>query len=226
MHRGGREFAERDRMVLSLIRPHIRQALANAHLTTRLTAESSTFQQVIAATSLNVLTLTAQNTVLWGMPRALALLKQVRGWNPHRPDQLPPVMLDWIGSIESGFDTPNKLQTPCTPLELDCGSTRARLRMLRKGIHRIIVMEETGHTVAPDQLASLGLTKRETEVLSWIAQGKTNEEIGGILGCHLRTVKKHLERIYIKLGVENRTAAAMVAADTARIHRLSAAVDS
>jgi DNA-binding CsgD family transcriptional regulator len=216
MHRGGREFAQRDRMVLALIRPHIRQALANAHLTTRLTAESSTLQHVIADTSLSVVTLTAQNTILWGMPRALTSLKHVPGWNPHRPDQLPPAILDWIGSIERGFDAPKELQAPCTPLELDCGPARARLRLLRKDGHRIIVIEEAGHTVTPDQLASLGLTRRETEVLSWVAGGKTNEEIGCILGCHLRTIKKHLERIYIKLGVENRTAAALLATEAAR----------
>ncbi|MDF0652471.1 MAG: LuxR C-terminal-related transcriptional regulator [Nitrospira sp.] len=225
-HRGGREFAERDRMVLTLIRPHIRQALANAHLTTRLAAENSMLQQVITDQSMSVVTLTAQQTILWGMPRALTLLKQVRGWNPHRPDQLPPVILDWIRSIERGFDKPKELQSPCTPLELDCSPTRARLRLLRKGNHRILVIEETGHSVTPDELASLGLTNREAEVLSWVVQGKTNEEIGHILGCHLHTVKKHLERIYMKLGVENRTAAAMMAADAARTQRLSTTVDS
>jgi DNA-binding CsgD family transcriptional regulator len=219
MHRGGREFAERDRMVLTLIRPHIRQALANAHLTMRLTTETATLQHVIADTSLSAVTLTTQNRILWGMPRALTLLKHVPGWNPHRPDQLPPAILDWIWSLERGFDSPKELQAPCTPLELDCGATRARLRLLRKDGHRIIVIEETGRTVTPGQLASLGLTGRETEVLSWVAQGKTNEEIGSILGCHSRTVKKHLERIYIKLGVENRTAAAMLAVDTARTYR-------
>jgi DNA-binding CsgD family transcriptional regulator len=51
--------------------------------------------------------------------------------------------------------------------------------------------------------------------LGWVAQGKTNPEIGLILGISRRTVQKHLERIYIKLGVENRTAAtAMVAGTT------------
>ena len=55
------------------------------------------------------------------------------------------------------------------------------------------------------------LTPREREVLNWIAYGKSNAEIGRILGISSATVSKHLERIYPKLGVENRTAAASFA---------------
>ena len=60
-------------------------------------------------------------------------------------------------------------------------------------------------------LGSLGLTARETEVLNWIAQGKTNYEIGVILSACTRTICKHVERILSKLCVENRTAAATIA---------------
>ena len=62
-----------------------------------------------------------------------------------------------------------------------------------------------------DRLISLGLTKREAEVLTWIAQGKGNYEIGVILGARTRTICKHVERILTKLKVENRTAAAAIA---------------
>jgi len=53
------------------------------------------------------------------------------------------------------------------------------------------------------------LTAREGEVLNWIAQGKSDAQIGAILGVSARTVQKHLQNLYAKLGVENRTAAAM-----------------
>jgi DNA-binding CsgD family transcriptional regulator len=52
------------------------------------------------------------------------------------------------------------------------------------------------------------LTRRESEVLYWVSMGKTNDEVGSILGARPATVKKHLEHIYDKLGVPNRTAAA------------------
>src|SRR5574337_327476 len=55
----------------------------------------------------------------------------------------------------------------------------------------------------------LGLTHREGEVLAWVTDGKTNAEIGVILGTSPRTVQKHLEHIYRKLGVETRMAAAV-----------------
>ncbi len=57
-----------------------------------------------------------------------------------------------------------------------------------------------------------GLTQREAEVLLWIAKGKANRDIADILGLSARTVNKHLEQIYVKLGVENRASAAVKAA--------------
>jgi DNA-binding NarL/FixJ family response regulator len=61
----------------------------------------------------------------------------------------------------------------------------------------------------------LGLTVREAEVLLWISRGKSNRDIGDILGLRPGTVTKHLEQIYIKLGVENRASAASIAVRTA-----------
>jgi DNA-binding CsgD family transcriptional regulator len=57
----------------------------------------------------------------------------------------------------------------------------------------------------------LQLTQREAEVLMWIARGKSNRDIAEILSLSPRTVNKHLEQIYAKLGVENRAAAAALA---------------
>lgn len=59
------------------------------------------------------------------------------------------------------------------------------------------------------RLDALGVTARETDVLHWLAAGKTDREIAALLGCSHRTVHKHLQRIYVKLGVETRTAAVM-----------------
>jgi DNA-binding CsgD family transcriptional regulator len=55
------------------------------------------------------------------------------------------------------------------------------------------------------------VTEREAEVLLWIARGKSNRDIAEILNLSPRTVNKHLEQIYAKLGVENRTSAAALA---------------
>ncbi|MBC7984186.1 MAG: helix-turn-helix transcriptional regulator, partial [Candidatus Obscuribacterales bacterium] len=55
---------------------------------------------------------------------------------------------------------------------------------------------------------SLLLTSRESEVLLWLSRGKSNREIGEILSISPRTVNKHLEQVFVKLGVENRASAA------------------
>ena len=65
--------------------------------------------------------------------------------------------------------------------------------------------------LAKNLLGLLGLTARETEVLAWIAQGKTNYETGVILSACTGTICKHVEHILSKLCVENRTAAAAIA---------------
>lgn len=65
------------------------------------------------------------------------------------------------------------------------------------------------HSLAP--LERLGLTRREAEVLLWVAQGKSNSEIGVILKLSIGTVKKHMEHIFAKLGTENRAAATLQA---------------
>jgi DNA-binding response OmpR family regulator len=61
------------------------------------------------------------------------------------------------------------------------------------------------------RLEEAALTPRETEVLAWLAKGKTNRDIADILGMSHRTVNKHLEHIFEKLGVETRAAAAALA---------------
>jgi len=56
-----------------------------------------------------------------------------------------------------------------------------------------------------------GFWSRESDVLFWIAQGKSNRDASEIMNISARTVNKHLEQIFIKLGVENRAAAAAIA---------------
>jgi DNA-binding CsgD family transcriptional regulator len=62
---------------------------------------------------------------------------------------------------------------------------------------------------APRLLRLGSVTDREHEVLRWVAAGKTDRDIGDILGISHRTVHKHLQSVYAKLGVETRTAAVM-----------------
>ena len=78
--------------------------------------------------------------------------------------------------------------------------------------HRELQPPQAPQRSAGDRLdvkpTDLGLTERQVEVLTWVARGKTNAEIGRILSLKTGTIGKYLERIFPKLGVENRTAAA------------------
>lgn len=73
----------------------------------------------------------------------------------------------------------------------------------------LLLLEEIAPPAGADALTRLGLTAREAEVLYWIAQGKTSAEIAQILGAAVMTVKKHLQHVFDKLGVDSRTAAAL-----------------
>lgn len=216
MHRSSQDFCEQDRSVLMAIRPHVLQAFTNAQLVTRLEAQCSSLQHAMAGTPLSLLILTSQHTILWGTPRALELMALCPGWDPRHPDHLPIPVLNWVRCSERDLDMPKELPTPCASLGINCGSHHISLRLVRKGTHRMVILDESSSITTPDKLVALGLSKRETEVLAWVGRGKTNDEIGRILSCSCRTVQKHLERIYVKLGVENRTAAAVVASETIR----------
>jgi DNA-binding NarL/FixJ family response regulator len=97
------------------------------------------------------------------------------------------------------------LVKPVEPADL-LAAVAARLR--RRGQTTGAVRTASVADATPGAIErALGVTAREAEILSWVVQGKTNPEIGTILGIQLTTVKKHLESVFTKLGVENRTAA-------------------
>jgi len=91
------------------------------------------------------------------------------------------------------------------------GMTLAVRNMGRVGIDETMLLIEQRQSNADSRLTQAALTPRETEVLSWLAKGKTNKDIGDILGMSHRTVNKHLEHVFEKLGVETRAAAASLA---------------
>ncbi|MEO5917648.1 MAG: response regulator transcription factor [Luteolibacter sp.] len=82
---------------------------------------------------------------------------------------------------------------------------------LERERHRLATGFNPDFTTAAPLERKLGLTPREAEVLLWVAQGKSNPEIATILGAAEGTVKKHLQNIFEKTGVDNRNAASMLA---------------
>jgi DNA-binding CsgD family transcriptional regulator len=84
-----------------------------------------------------------------------------------------------------------------------------RMRPALANLYRFARLEARSRRTQSWRDACEALTPREREVLRWVAAGKGDKQIAAILGASVRTVQKHLENTYVKLGVENRTAAAM-----------------
>ncbi|CAN5282399.1 response regulator [soil metagenome] len=135
--------------------------------------------------------------------------------------QTPAVVLEWLQR-----HAPDAQQRQIEPpaLSIALGATSLNLRLHQQtgdgdgdaapagsGDWLIIMREVSDMSVIEAMSLSLKLTAREAEVLYWVVKGQTNRDIGDIVGSSPATVKKHLERVYVKLGVETRTAAAGVA---------------
>jgi len=131
----------------------------------------------------------------------------------------PPAVLDWL---RRHLPDAQKRQIEPPVLSIAQGAKSLSLRLHKQtdegddtdsvsGDWLIIIRELSDTNVIEAMSLSLKLTAREAEVLYWVVKGKTNRDIGEILGSSPATVKKHLERVYVKLGVETRTAAAGVA---------------
>ena len=126
---------------------------------------------------------------------------------------LPETMPQWLEQAQKG-KAASKAAMASFP-----NHEQLRLQYMGKlGANEFLLRlaKETSADTPAEFSSELGLTMREGEVLSWLSKGKTNRDIAQILGLSPRTVDKHLEQIYSKLGVENRTAAAAIAASRSR----------
>lgn len=130
----------------------------------------------------------------------------------------PPALMSWLHSQLPHVAELAAQQTEPARLVVEQGARRLSFSLHQQtgdsegGGDWLIVMREVSDAAVIDALAlGFRLTAREAEVLYWLIKGKTNKDIGDILGSSPATVKKHLERVYVKLGVETRTAAAGMA---------------
>ncbi len=156
---------------------------------------------------------------MWETPLARDLLMKYCGSpSPYTPE----VVLEWlrrqVGQAE--HLAAQRIEPP--PLTIEQGPQRLTLRLHQHtgdDDWMIIMREESDANVIEAIAHTFKLTPREAEVLYWVVKGKINRDIGDILGSSPMTVKKHLERVFAKLGVETRTAAAAMV--MGRIRQLS-----
>ena len=209
-NRSRRGFSGRDRRLLDLLRPHLAQAYRNAELRARLNEMVKLLEVVADASGRAIVLIDRNGRVKQATAHAEALFHSYLGCFAGEGYRVPPILDAWIRSRRAAPE-----------LERD-GAANASVRFQRDGgdltirylgrgeigEYDALILDEHRHA-SPGGVSTERLTKREAEVLRLVASGKSNAEVGEILSVSGRTVQKHLEHIYDKLGVRTRTAAAL-----------------
>jgi DNA-binding response OmpR family regulator len=202
---GGVDYVTKP-IVIEEMLARIRVHLANARLT-------QSARAALDASGRYLLAVNGQGRIVWATPQAQKMLSENLTSTTGEEFALSEPMLQ---SLMQKGKTQSKAKTASLPeneqLQLQyMGKLGPNEFLLRLG-------KDSSADTPMEFSSELGLTAREGEVLSWLSKGKTNRDIAQILGLSPRTVDKHLEQIYAKLGVENRTAAAAIATNTNRRH--------
>lgn len=152
--------------------------------------------------------------VVWQTPLARQWMQQYFPRDEGDAAETPPALVSWLAASAA-------LAQP--PLTLTQGASRLSFTIAdQSGPEQwmIVLREESDAAQISALMALFRLTQREAEVLNWVIKGKTNKDIGDILGTSPRTVNKHLEHVFAKLNVETRTAAASLAMNKLRAARV------
>ena len=158
-------------------------------------------QAAVDVAGMGTVVLDRQGRIAWHSPQASVWLEWAFGSNGH-------VAGTWLQSAHAQRE--NRISVDkSTLIARYVGEVGIGESML------VLHLESAGAAAEPgtstQRLQDAALTPRETEVLGWLAKGKTNRDIAQILGLSPRTVNKHLEHVFEKLGVETRAAAAAIA---------------
>jgi DNA-binding CsgD family transcriptional regulator len=137
---------------------------------------------------------------------AIRQLRNFLGRGALRGNSLSVAVFMWVKQQQLASVREGNVASPFVPLVLQQREKSLVIRCVTDSDQTSVLLEEK--PAPPQPVRSCGLSKRETEVLDWVSQGRTNKEIGVILHLSPRTVQKHLEHVYRKLNVTTRTAAA------------------
>ncbi|WP_050627858.1 response regulator [Bradyrhizobium viridifuturi] len=197
---GGVDYVTKP-IVIEEMLARIRVHLANARMT-------QSARAALDVSGRYLLAVNRSGALLWATPQAQKLLSDTLA-DADDDFVLPDPMPQWLEQAQKGMAGKKTATVASFP-----GNEQLRLQYMGKlGPNEFLLRlaKDTSGDMPAEFSSELGLTTREGEVLSWLAKGKTNRDIAQILGLSPRTVDKHLEQIYAKLGVENRTAAAAIA---------------
>ncbi len=203
-------FSERDMAVLNLLKDHIDATVGIVEQWRRLEQGSPPAEGGAGGRRASLVLDRRSRVLLWS-PGARALLNDYAPPPALPPDALPALVEGWALQAIHRQASRDLWQYPRQPLLIPHSDAVLTLRLsssLDSQCHLLLLEESRQPRSWSDPIHRL--SPREQEVLSWIAEGKTNEEIAQILGMSVYTVKNHVKRILDTLGVGNRTAAATI----------------
>jgi DNA-binding NarL/FixJ family response regulator len=207
-----RDFTERDRLAINLLRPHLATAYDRSSAAARFRGRMALLAQAADAVAAGIVLLARNGRIEFMTHLARHWLREYFPRRGRPSTRVPHVIGEWLARQES-WD----LSRPPEPLVVAHEDRRLTIRAVGDSSERALLLEESRAGGQSAALASLGLTVRESEVLALVARGASNDAIAHVMGARSRTVAKHVERIHRKLGVDNRAAAA------ARAHEVWAA---
>jgi DNA-binding response OmpR family regulator/DNA-binding CsgD family transcriptional regulator len=178
-------------------------ARIRVHLTNARIAHGT--RVALDATGRFLLATDASGRLLWCTPKAKQLLAELFPAAPGQGASLPAPVIEQLKQLR--LPAAKASARSC----LEVGARRLELSFLSSIGPDELLFRLAETTAGGDEhilQQTLQLTSREAEVLLWISRGKSNREIGEILHISPRTVNKHLEQVFVKLGVENRASAA------------------
>jgi DNA-binding CsgD family transcriptional regulator len=213
-NRASDDFKQEDAKLLELLVPHVRQVVGN--LVGRLEVERALSLREVAVGGDAVMVVNPENVPLFITEKARRLMGDY--FCDWKPKILPPALVAWLQSNPASGDrlvceqSGGRLVCVCGELtEWRDVMALIHNKGLGRETVRCIHLSERNDAKAARSLLYLGLTPREAEVLYWMSEGKHNSEIAIILSISERTVDKHREHLFIKLGVDNRTSAVAMA---------------
>ena len=207
LSRDNRSFTEKDRSLLQVLAPHIVQACLNAEKLDHQITKEKQSNHLLEVLEKGAILLSADGTIHYITERARNWLKIFFSDQALPLKQLPEPLYRWFNSQKEKFQQKSILSA--FHWEMNGQSLLVSLGNTLVEKDFVLFLEEK--TVSHASLQRLGLSPREAEILYWIAQGKSNPEVATILNANPSTVKKHVENILKKLGVENRSAASIKA---------------
>jgi DNA-binding CsgD family transcriptional regulator len=216
-NRRNKDPADHDQLFLNLLSPHLNQAYRNAQTFTHMQQKLTLVDQALYRLNVGLIFLAPDGKIHVATAWAMQQLTNYLGPQSMRENRLPEPLWTWVKQQEVALKRKDDILLQRDPLVLAREGKRLVIHLVFDSNQSLLLLEEHPTTMQLQSPVRLRLSPREAQVLGWVSQGKTNKEIGVILKLSPRTVQKHLEHIYQKIGVESRTAAAAKAYEIASI---------